>query len=247
MKTTFLNFYKHIQQPQWKQLNDSLKTLTSELVFWLSGLRLHGDSISQSLNQILIRGRVVQGASASLLALVKSTVANKRLFVGLVLMGIVAPLSGCIYMLFDQTVKIEDWYYLNNFYLFLVLGPFIKDVVICIGVYHAFPNKSKRALLLAVPMGFSIAKIIWLYTINSHDEFYSIPPGHIVFVGILVSVVILMSIEWFAWRWAHRTRAFDSRLDGLDNIVDEDSISDSQFRSMFRQVYRDKKEFPKQY
>jgi hypothetical protein len=244
MKTSrlFSPFYK---QPQWKTLNDSLKTLGSELVFWLSGLRLPGGFILLNHLQTLVAAGKV--AKTGLHALVLATSANKRLYVGLGLVGIVAPLSGFICKMFNIADVVDGWYHVNAYYLFFVLGPFIVNVVVCIGIYHLFPNKSKRAFILAVPMGFSIGKIIWLIAATNNDQFHEITPTHLVLVGILISLIVLLCTEWFAWRWAHRTRAFDSRLDSLDNIVDEPSISDSQFRSMFRQVYRDKKEFPKQF
>lgn len=247
MKTTFLNFYKHIQQPQWKQLNDSLKTLGSELVFWLSGLRLHGEYISIILNRLRNLAAAGRDVLTTLNALVLATSANKRLYVGFGFIGIVAPLAGCMYLLFDRTVVDVEWYHLNNFYLLLLLGPFITGVFMCIGVYLLFPNGSKRAYTLALPMGYLIGKIIWLYQIESNDEFYQITPVNIILVGVLISTVIMFLSEWLTWRWSHRIRAFKCRRDNLDNIVDEPSISDSQFRSMFRQVYKDKKAFPKQF
>lgn len=245
---TLTNFLSSIYKPQplikWKQLNDSLKTLTSELVFWLSGLRLPGGFILLNhLRTLAAAGKVVL---AGLHALVLSTSANKRLYAGLMFVGL-APLSGFICKLFNITDVVEGWYHVNAYYLFFVLGPFIVIVFTCIGVYHLFPVKSKRAFILAIPMGFAVGKIIWLIRATNNDQFHEITPIHLILVGILISVVVLLCTEWLAWRWAHRTRAFDSRLDSLDNVVDEPSISDSQFRSMFRQVYKDKKAFPKQF
>lgn len=247
MKTKHFFIYK--QQPliKWKQLNDSLKTLGSELVFWFSGLRLHGEYISIILSLPKILGAAGRDALAGLHALVLATSANKRLYAGFGFIGIVAPLVGCSYLLFDRTIVDVEWYHLNNFYLLLLLGPFITGVFICIGVYHLFPTGSKRAYALALPMGYLIGKIIWLYQIESNEEFYQITPVNIILVGVLISVIILFLSEWLAWRWAHRTRAFDVRLDSLDNIVDDEDITDAKFRSMFRQVYKDKKAFPKQY
>jgi hypothetical protein len=241
----FSSINKFQTTTQWKQLNDSLKTLTSELVFWLSGLRLPGGFILLNhFRNLVAAGKVV---ATGLHAVVLSTVANKRLYVGFGFMGIVAPLAGCMHLLFNKTVIDVEWYHLNNFYLLLLLGPFITGVFICIGVYHLFPNGSKRAYALALPMGYLIGKIIWLYQIESNEEFEQITPLNVVLVGVLISVIIFFLSEWLAWRWAHRTRAFDARLDSLDNIVDEESISDAKFRSMFRQVYKEKKAFPKQF
>jgi hypothetical protein len=247
MKTSriFLSKYKFQTTTQWKTLNDSLKTLGSELVFWLSGLRLPGGFILLNHLQTLVAA--VKVAATGLHALILATAANKRLYVGFGFIGIVAPLVGCSYLLFDRTIVDVEWYHLNNFYLLLLLGPFITGVFICIGVYLLFPNGSKRAYALALPMGYLIGKIIWLYRIESNEEFYQIAPVNVILVGILISTVIMFLSEWLAWRWSHRIRAFACRRDSLDNIVDDEDISDAKFRSMFRQVYRDKKEFPKQY
>jgi hypothetical protein len=244
MKTTFTNISNN---HKWKQLNDSLKTLGSELLFWFSGLRLHGEYISIILSLPKILAAAVRDVLAGLHALALATTANKRLYVGFGFIGIVAPLVGCSYLLFDRTIVDVEWYHLNNFYLLLLLGPFITGVFICIGVYHLFPNGSKRAYTLALPMGYLIGKIIWLYQIESNEEFYQITPVNIILVGVLISTVIMFLSEWLTWRWSHRVRAFDCRRDSLDNIVDDEDISDAKFRSMFRQVYREKKEFHKQY
>lgn len=231
---------------KWKRLNDYLKAVGYWLVSYWSAQSLPGECISQTQIPLPV-GRVVRDLQAGLAALVLSATANKRLYVGLVLIGIVAPLSGCSYMLFDRSVRVEGWYYLNNFYLFMVLGPSITEAIICVGAYHLFPSKSKRAFLLSIPMGFAIGKIIWLCSVSSNEQFYEVAPSQIVFVGILISLVVLFSVEWFAWRNEHRFRAFCSRTDSLDNIVDEPSISDAKFRSMFKTIYQEKKNFPKQY
>jgi hypothetical protein len=217
------------------------------LLFLFSGQLLPGEFISTLLNHLRILAAAVKGVQAGLHALVLSATANKRLYVGFGFIGIVAPLVGCSYLLFDRTVVDVEWYHQNNFYLLLLLGPFITGVFICIGVYHLFPNGSKRAYTLALPMGYLIGKIIWLYQIESNEEFYQITPVNIILVGVLISTVIMFLSEWLTWRWSHRIRAFACRRDSLDNIVDDEDISDAKFRSMFRQVYREKKEFHKQY
>lgn len=246
-RNIFLTVYK-IKPPllQWKKLNDLLKAVGYWLVSYWSAPFSLGEFTS--LTPILHRpGRVALEALLGLNALVLSLAANKRLYVGLILIGVVAPLSGVSYMLFDRTVMVEGWYYVNNFYLFLVLGPSITQVCLLLGVYHLFPRKSKRAFLLTIPMGFSVGKIIWLITVTSNEELHSLTPANIILVGGLVSFVVMFSIEWFAWRNEHRFRAFCSRTDSLYNVVNEPSISDAKFRGMFKTVYQQKKNFPKEY
>jgi hypothetical protein len=247
-RNTFLSIY-NLQTPlQWKKLNDSLKMAGRSLRCWLLSLSSHGKLfLPNRIPNLRAVAVAVKAAVTTLDVLVLSVTTNKRLYVGLVFIGVIAPLAGCSYLLFDRTVLDREWYHLNNFYLLLLLGPFITGVFICIGVYHLFPNGSKRAFLLALPMGYLMGKIIWLYQIKSNDEFYELTPVHIILVGVLISIVLLISIEWLEWRWAHRTRAFDCRLDSLDNIVNEESISDAKFRSMFRTIYNEKKNFPKEY
>jgi hypothetical protein len=250
-RNTFLSINNYLQTTplQWKRLNDYLKASGCWLVaFWSAQLSL-GESITVStvrtpLNQV---AAVVKAVRDGLTAQVLSLKTNRRLLVGFGFIGIMAPLVGCLHLLFDKSVMDREWYHLNNHYLLLLLGPFITGVFICIGVYHLFPNGCKRAYTLALPMGYLLGKIIWLYQIESNEEFEQIPPISIILLGVLISAVILFLNEWLAWRWAHRTRAFDSRLDGLYQIVDEESISAEKFRSMFKTVYQQKKNFPKEY
>ena len=178
-------------------------------------------------------------------ALADSATVNKRLFVGLVLIGIMAPLAGCFYLLFDKTDSVEGWYYVNNFYLLLVLGPSFKEIVVFVGVYHLFPKDSKRAYLLSIPMGFSIGKILWLLTITSNDQFHSITPFDFVFTGVVISAGLFFSIDWLIWRWSHRAMAFDARLKLIYQNADE--FSHEKVISMFKTTMREKLEFPKQY
>jgi hypothetical protein len=209
---------------------------------WLYSALLHGLTISlQQINLHVHADQVLPAIHAV------AQQVNRRIFVGLVLIGVVAPVAGSIYTLFSHQTVSEDWFYLNWFNLFLVLGPPLKNVFFAWGVFYLFPEGSKRAWIIALPMGEEIGKILWLLSITNNEQFWSIAPWHVYVTGICLAVFLLVISEFLTFRFHHRQLKYESTLQGLYNIVDEESIPDSKFRSMFKTTWKAKQDFQKEY
>jgi hypothetical protein len=183
----------------------------------------------------LLAALVAPGLTAGLRALVASIGANNRIYWGLVLMGVVSPLSACVYMLFSRTEVIDGWYYVNYFHLFLTIGPSLFVFFLLTGAFLLFPDGCKRAYALVVPTGYTISKILWLLTVTSNEQFWQMPTGSFLFAGVLISFTLFIMLDWLAHNKFH----------GLYNIAD--AVDDTKFKSMFVQTMRAKKEFRKKF
>lgn len=183
------------------------------------------------------------GLAALLLALVSKV--NTRIFVGLGLMGVVAPLSACFYLLFNRVDYVPGWYHVNYFHLFFLLGPHLLLFFCLLGAFLLFPEGCKRGYMLAIPTGFNVAKIIWLIMATSNQDFWAVVPSSLILIGALISVVLFVCLDWLAYNKFHREDAFDARFDKLCELADE--FDDAKFKSMIKTVWREKKAFQKQF
>lgn len=184
-------------------------------------------------------------AGLAALRLATTTLTNRRIFVGLGLMGVVAPLASCFYMVFDRGAYDESWYYVNHFHLFLTLAPSLFLLSCLIGAWLLFPQGSKRAYALVVPTGFTVGKILWLLQCTSNADFYSVVPLSFILIGALISAFLFMALDWLVWRKCHREDAFEARMTNLVKLADD--FDDAKFKSMVKTVWREKKQFEKQY
>lgn len=240
MKTSTLNHFLTFNKPLLplcKRIGKRLlASLWGRLSLGVSTLIQH--AISRSV-------RAVRGLTAGLHALTISVDVNARIYVGLAFVGMVTPLAACVYLLFDKSVRIEGWYHANNFYLFMLLGPYLAGLCLCVGVFLLFPQSAKRAYTLLVPVAYFIGKIIWLYYADSNDEFWSVPEWSYFAIGLLIGFVLLISIDFLAARKFHRADSYDKRLEGIFNVADD--LPADKVVSMFKTTWREKKEFSKQY
>lgn len=209
---------------------------------WLCSALAHGLTIS--LQQINLHVRVDQ-VRPVIHAMVQTV--NRRIFIGLVLIGVVAPVAGSFYTFLSHETVSEGWYYLNWFNLFLVLGPPLKNVFFAWGVFYLFPQGAKRAWIIALPMGEEIGKILWLLSISNNEQFWSVAPWHVYVTGISLAIFLLTVAEIFTFRYHHRQLKYKATFEGLYNVVDEESITDSKFRSMFKTTMIAQKNFQKEY
>lgn len=244
-KQNFLNTdYKPLVK--WRRLGDLLRAAIRGSELWL--LELHWQSVLTFISPIRARvGKEVRAILLAYQALVLSATASKRIYVGLVFVGIVTPLASCLYLLFDINVRVEGWYHINYFILFMLLGPYLSGLALTIGVFLLFPTGVKRSFTLLIPAAYFIGKIIWLYQTESNQEYWTVPSWSFFAQGLFVSTVIFFLIEWFAHRKFHGVDSFEARVKGLGNIVDEEDITDAKFRSMFRQTFHAKENFKRQF
>lgn len=191
---------------------------------------------------------VLKGVHAGrdvLQALVLAATANRRIYLGLGLMGVAAPLSACFYLVFDRTVIDESWYHLNYFHLFFLLSPHICMVGFLAGIFYLFPYGSKRSYLVSIPTGWTIGKMIWLVSVQNNEQFWQPLPMSVFLMGVLISFVLYLTHDWLTWRQFHRVDSFKAREKGLFQIADD--IDPDKFRSMWKQYYSEKVKFQKEY
>lgn len=238
------------KQHLWKGLNDFLhaQLLCSEL--W--PLRLLSPGVFLSHVQILSRKNLLKVATAAvrdvlhgLNALAISAVINKRILLGLGVVGVVMPLSACMYMLFDQTVQVEGWYHVNNFYLFMLLGPYLAGTCLTVGVFFLFPQNAPRSYILILPLAYLIGKILWLYLTTSNAQYWSVPHWSFFAIGASISVVLLISIDWLTWRFFHRELAFEKRFELI--AANREKFGMDQIGAMFLKTWDEREKFQKQY
>jgi hypothetical protein len=244
MKTqerNFLTVQSNNQSLQWER--KSLVSLFSWLWLWAPGLctLVKTSRWSRAFARALKEVRV----GLHVLSLTTLSNLNVRIFVGLGVMGVVAPLSACFYMLFDRVDYVQDWYHVNYFHLFFLLGPHLFILSGVVGAWFLFPQGSKRAYALVVPAGYTIAKILWLIQCSSNEDFWSVVPLSFILTGVLISAFLFISLDWLAHNKFHREDAYQARMDNLVKLADE--FDDVKFKSMVKTVWREKEAFQKQY
>lgn len=204
---------------------------------YLSGVPYLGacfSAVVRSLTQSRARAGQVGVALAWISPLIKSATINNRIYAGLVLVSIVAPLSSCVHLLFDKDVEIVGWYYSSNFYLFLVLGPYFFCLSIVTAAFLWIPPSMKRikfsqrniqfqiTRLLSIPFGLITGKIIWLLQVTSHEEFHQLPSLLSLVAGLVIGYVVMRILDYLIWRQEHAMNALIDSLEGLFNIPDMD-------------------------
>jgi hypothetical protein len=229
------------------QLLRKCESTFTNLFFLLWQLPQHGVSsgLAQTIRLWMMTAHVHKVALAGLRALMMSATSNHRIYGGLVLMGVVSPLAACVYLVFDRTSVVNDWYHLNYFHLFFLIGPHLFQFFCLVGAFLLFPQGSKRAYLLAVPIGFVLAKIIWLILVTNNAEFWQVVPSSFVLIGILISGVLLLTIDFLTWRQFHGLDSFEKREKGLYQIADD--VTPEKFKSMVMETWRNKFEFHSKY
>lgn len=242
--TLFKRTYNHTTL--WKGLNALLKSQLYSSELWQLDLLSRGAYSSlvqkiKTLNLWTMMLAVVRDALHGLSALTNSFTVNNRIFVGLGLVGIVSPLSACLHLLFDQNEFVENWYHVNNFYLLLLLGPYLAGFFLTLGVFFLFPKNVARSYSLVIPMAYLVGKILWLYFTTSNAEYWAVPHWTFFAMGFIISMVILMSSEWLTWRKFHRADSFEAREKGLYQIAD--SVDAEKWKSMMMETLRQKYEF----
>lgn len=133
----------------------------------------------------------------------------------MIIMLVVAPLTGVAYQLFDRSVKVEGWYYVNYYYLFFVLTPHLTLLTVLTGVFLLFPQDSKRAFFLIIPAGWHMAKIFWILTIGSNEDFYRLVPSSFFVLGGLAATVWLFTFNWMMSLHFHKRAGHLARAEGI--------------------------------
>lgn len=167
-----------------------------------------------------------------------ASLSGGRIYLGLVLMLVVAPLAGVGYQLFDQGVRVQGWFYVNSFYLFFELCPHISLLSVLTGIFFLFPEKSKRAFFLIIPAGFHIAKMLWLIMADSNEDFYRIVPSSIFVTGILFALVLFITFDWLTSLHFHKKARHYAAYEGLMELDAMGAISESELLVNLRKENR---------
>jgi hypothetical protein len=206
----------------------------------------------------------VQAVLTGLAALAKTKRVNHRLVVALAFMLVVAPFAMALYQLFDQQatiiqyegqhfydrhgVRFDFWFYKNYYYLFMTLAPYITVSTVIIGAFFLFPENSMRAYLLVLPLAFLFAKIMWLLTVNSNEDFDRVVPALAFLVAAAqIAIFILFFFDWMVARKYHGFDALCIRViqiirarkrkliteEKADELLEQESLKLQTFNQQF--------------
>lgn len=193
---------------------------------------------------------------AMIQGMVKSRLLNGRIYLSLLIFG-VSPFAACIHMRFERKVVVPELaaYHGNYFHLFNLLGPYLFCLVVLIGVCLLIPPKQKtfkvfkRSLniqlsrIMAIPIGLTIAKLIWLYYTKSNEDFWSIPNWSYFGVGLGVGYISYLLIEWLTWRKYHAFDGIIATIEGLYQIDIPEEVRIEKVRPLLKEL----KEFHSKY
>lgn len=186
---------------------------------------LSSGSFSNLMTQLTrLRLRVL----AALAGAVNSSAIAKsfpRVFVGLVLLTIVAPYADIFYtrLDFNDRVSPDVWYYESYHWLFLCLGPYLKAVFQTLALYLIFSVRGNLifALFAAYSLMYDIGKILWLLQVTNHEEYKALPTNWFLCYGFMAGLFLVAILDRLTYWVNHRTEAIKRRLRGLRNIVDK--------------------------
>lgn len=186
---------------------------------WLQ-LRLRSRQLFTSIPAVTL---AVAAGRDAWVAFSKAT-SNNRTYAGLFLIFVVAPLSGVAYLiLFDETVRNEQWYYSNNFYLFYMLSPHIHMTLTLTGVFLLFPDTDRRSYFLVVPITYHFAKIIWLVQVTSNKELNGFIPLAFWSLALFTSVCWMIMFNYLMTLHYHKRAGHVARAKGILAIEDIDN------------------------
>ncbi len=184
---------------------------------------------------------------AGIVALVASFTASRRIYVGLGVMLVVAPVSYHSFMLFDRGhhillagIDMCGWYHHNYWHLFFLLRYQIAGVVFLTGLYLVL-SKNPLAKFISVYMGFILMGLVLNIFAESNDDIWDTMNVALFGSGICLSLAFFFLIDWLAHRYFHRKLAFDARIELI--YKNGDDFGPEKAWSMFKTAYREKKEF----
>lgn len=179
--------------------------------------------------------RVQRAIHAVKSPLASSVTINGRIYAGLVLVGVVAPLSACIHMLPGMKDLVSaDWYYECWYNLYLVLGPYFFSLCIVVAAFLWIPPKTKRikfsqkslsfqlTRLLSIPAGYIIGKIVWLILCDKDEDYEALGHWSMYVGGVVIGYVIIRVLDYLVWRQEHSMNALIDSLEGLYRRVEID-------------------------
>lgn len=232
MKTTTSNF----------KIKPLCENVFSHLLYWLWRLPQPGVAFTLAWTKKLrlLIALAYKDLHAGLVALMMAVTANRRIYFGLVIMFVCAPLAYCWYAMFDRAHHIPGWYHVNYFHLFFLIRVQLGISVFLLGLYFFLPA-DKRTKLLSIPLGYFLMSIAANVMASSNEDIWRIGSVSLFAAGVCISLVLFFGLDYFTHRQFHRADAFEKRLEGIFQIADE--LPADKVKSMFVTTWRERKEF----
>lgn len=150
-------------------------------------------------------------------AAMKEVLSNNRYTAGLIFLAVIAPLSSIFYQLFNPAATVEGWYYVNQYYFFYTLSPWVMLLIASTGIFLLFPVKCKTSYLATVwPAGYAIAKLIYFgLFVHTNQQFHQAAPWFILLTGLLTAAGFLISMDYLLYRKYHLKHGTMARIIGI--------------------------------
>ena len=210
----------------------SLSSRYSSFLAWALGASSWVAGKAKSLSQRCAPAeRVLLAIRVQTKPLASSITINNRIYGGLILVIIVAPLSACIHMLPGMKDLVsKEWFYECWYNLFLVLGPYFFSICVVLTSFLWLPPISKRIKFskksisfqltraFSIPLGYCIGKIVWLIFCDTNADFERLGNPLFFVGGAVIGYVALRVLEYLVWRQEHVMNALIDSLQGLYKI-----------------------------
>lgn len=144
---------------------------------------------------------------------------------------------------------IENW-----FHLFNMIGPYLFCLVVLSGVCLLIPPRQhtfkvfkvslpvQLTRMMTIPIGFCAAKILWLCSVESNDDFWTIPGWSFCVAGLAFGYSFYRAIEWLTWRKFH---AYDGLIATLEGAMN--AYLPPEIKSKMEPLIHDLKQFNSKY
>jgi hypothetical protein len=162
--------------------------------------------------------RIVLASRAAAIFL-SASLNNRRLYVGLWLLLVAAPLCSVAENLFDRNVAcVDGWYYCNTFYFVFAISRHASLLLTLTGVFFLFSDKSLRKFFLIVPSTYHAAKLCWLILwVESNEQFHRILPLSFVLLGLLAAMAWYFAFDALLSLHFHKREGTIARIIGIMN------------------------------
>lgn len=204
----------------------------------LSSLSRHSRSLLELFTSILLQC-VPLDIRAGLSVPIREIHANSRLLVGVGLL-VVGMISIVFHYLFDKAARDYNWYYLNLYYLFYTIRPYIVIVFWSLSFFFFAPKKYTLAIIpFAIAQGFGWWNIMhYSFFVHSNGQFHAFPHWSLVACGISLGFSFTMCADELVYRWEHKRNGNHARFVGLAEIDAPYEVKDQKMKILAKE-YRE--------
>lgn len=161
---------------------------------------------------IRVRAHVSQGTLATLLA---SKTLLRYYFAVLLIAGL-APFSEIVYRFFSEGEggPLQYW---NTYYFLYAIGPHLSSLLCLCGCFLLFNRNNSLRYVVAIPMAYKVAKIIWLASVDSNEAFHAFVPLMFLLAGLAFVIVWLKVFDFLMSLHFHKRDGIIARIIGIIN------------------------------